>query len=167
MKSRLFFLVTVLLSLTFVLPVAAQEAAVVGACVTDYDPAVDYFPDKVIVEYAQGFTVEYHNNYKLVTVVQPWQGAEAPIQYLLVQCGTPAPEDVEAAAVIEVPVQKVVTMSTTFLPPIVGQGVLDKLVAVDTILYTTLPEIIAKHEAGDLAEVSPNFGLRLAQILVK
>mgnify|MGYP000403814242 CR=1 FL=1 len=158
MKYRLFSLMLVLLALTPVLPAAAQEAAVADACVTDYDAAVDYFPDKATIEYAQGFTVEYHNNYKLVTLAQPWQGAEDPIQYVLVQCGTPAPEDVEADAVIEVPVQKAVTMSTTILPHIVGQGVLDQLVAVDTALYTNLPEITANQEAGDLAEVSPNFG---------
>jgi iron complex transport system substrate-binding protein len=158
MKYRLFSLLLIFSVMIGALPVAAQEAAVADACVTDYDAAVDYFPDKVTVEYAQGFTVEYFNNYKVVTLAQPWQGAEEAIHYVLVQCGTPAPEDVEATAVIEVPVQKVVTMSTTFLPPIVDQGVLDKLVAVDTILYTNLPEIIAKHEAGELPEVSPNFG---------
>jgi iron complex transport system substrate-binding protein len=159
MKYRLLALLLILLATTLALPIAtAQDAAVADACVTDYDAAVDYFPDKATIEYAQGFTVEYHNNYKLVTLAQPWQGAEEPIQYMLVQCGTPAPEDVDAAAVIEVPVQKVVTMSTTFLPPIVGQGVLDKLVAVDTTLYTNLSEIIAKQEAGELAQVSPNFG---------
>jgi len=160
MKVRLLIVsFMTLLATAFTLPItAAQQTAVTDTCVTDYDAAVDYFPDKVTVDYAEGFTVEYHNNYKLVTLLQPWQGAEDAIQYLLVQCGTPAPEDLEADQVIEVPVQSVVTMSTTFLPHIVQQGLLDRLVAVDTILYTNSPEVIAKQEAGDLVQVSPNFG---------
>jgi len=167
MKIRqLFTFMLVLLVAALALPVLAQEAAVADACVTDYDPTADYFPDKVTVDYAEGFSVEYHNHYKVVTIAQPWQGAEEAIEYVLVQCGTPAPDDVAADAVIEVPVQSIVTMSTTFLPHIVGQGLLDRLVAVDTILYTSTPEVIAKYDAGELAAVSPNFGEIDTELLI-
>ena len=43
-------------------------------CVESYDPAIDYFPQKLSVAYASGFDVEYHNNYKVVSVTNPWQG---------------------------------------------------------------------------------------------
>jgi iron complex transport system substrate-binding protein len=167
MKFRLLLMLLVAASFSLsALPIAAQEAALADSCVTDYDAAVDYFPDKVTVDYARGFTVDYFNNYKIVTVLTPWQGAADPIQYLLVQCGTPAPEDVEADQVIEIPVQSIVTMSTTFLPHIVDQGLLDHLVAVDTIAYTNSPEVIAKFEAGELAQVSPNFGELNVELLL-
>ncbi|MBL8119818.1 MAG: ABC transporter substrate-binding protein, partial [Anaerolineae bacterium] len=86
---------------------AAQSPANPNECVSSYDATVDYFPDKVTVEAAAGFTVEYFNNYKRVTVTLPWQGAEAPLEYLLIQCGTPAPDDAGEATIIEVPVQTV------------------------------------------------------------
>ncbi|MEO0947516.1 MAG: ABC transporter substrate-binding protein, partial [Cyanobacteria bacterium J06641_5] len=75
-------------------PLSQERAAIsdrVG-CVADYDPAADYFPAKVRVERALGFAVEYGPNYKLVTVKQPWPGAQQEFRYLLVQCGTPVPE---------------------------------------------------------------------------
>jgi iron complex transport system substrate-binding protein len=155
MKVRFLFTVLLILSLTsLALPwVSAQDAAPAADCVTDYDSSMDYFPDKVTVDYAEGFTVEYHDNYKLVTVVQPWQGAEQPVSYVLVQCGTPAPDDVGDAVVIEVPVQTVASLSTSFLPHIVGQGLLDRLVAIDTSLYTSAPEVLAGVEAGEVAQV--------------
>ena len=168
MKYRLLLaLLITVFATSLVLPmVAAQEAAVADACVTDYDASVDYFPDKVTVDYATGFTVEYHNNYKLVTIAQPWQGADTAVEYVLVECGTPAPEDVQADAVIEVPVKSIVTMSTTFLPHIVGQGLLDKLVGVDSINYTNTQEVIDKYDAGDLDVVSPNFGEINSELLI-
>lgn len=67
---------------------AVAEANLVDACVENYDPAVDYFPAKAEIEYAENFSVEYFNNYKVVTIL-PWPGAEAPQTYVLVQCGTP------------------------------------------------------------------------------
>lgn len=34
------------------------------ACVADYDPEVDYFPDKVVLGYAERFQVSYYGHYK-------------------------------------------------------------------------------------------------------
>lgn len=151
MKFRLLF---VLLAAFLVVPVVgAQEANLTAACVESFDPGVDYFPDKVTVEYAQGFSVEYFNHYKLVTVLLPWQGADAPLQYLLVQCGTPVPDGYGETPVIEVPSAQFVSMSTSFLPHIVSQGLLDRLVAIDTPLYTSSPEVLAAFEAGDITEI--------------
>ncbi|HEX2908500.1 MAG TPA: ABC transporter substrate-binding protein [Phototrophicaceae bacterium] len=147
--SVLLFLLAVLAAPSLL---AAQEANLT-ACVDTYDAAVDYFPEKAAVTDAVGFTVEYFNNYKVVTVATPWQGAEEPIQYVLVQCGTPAPEGFADVPVIEVPVQRMIGMSTTFLPHLVSQNLLDQLIAVDSTMFTSTPEVLAKFEAGELPEV--------------
>lgn len=152
MKFRPVLVLVVLAVLLAPALITAQMTNLTDTCVETYDATADYFPDKVTVTEADGFTVEYFSNYKLVTVVTPWQGAEQPLQYVLVQCGTPAPEGIDAP-VIEVPVQRVVAMSTTFLPHVVTQGLLDKLVAVDTVMFASTPEVLAKQQAGDLPEV--------------
>lgn len=152
MKHRLLVFVFALALLLAPSVLAAQDANLTDGCVDSYDPDVDYFPQKVTVTDATGFTVEYFNNYKLVTVVIPWQGADEPVQYVLVQCGTPAPDDVDAP-VIEVPVGRWVSMSTTFIPHIITQGLLDRVIAVDTVAYTSSEDVLAKQAAGELAEV--------------
>lgn len=134
----------------FVFPVAAQDSNVTDGCVTNYDAAVDYFPDKAEIDYAQGFSVEYFNNYKVVTVV-PWVGAEEKQTYVLVQCGTPAPENIAADALIEVPVQRIVTMSTSILPHLDSQGLVDRLVGVDTLQFTNTKSVLDR--ADKIAEV--------------
>lgn len=148
-------------------PTAAQDAMpaanMIEGCVNDYDESVDYFPDKVSVDYAQNFTVDYFNHYKVVTLV-PWVGAEESVTYLLVQCGTPTPQDVQADAIVTLPVQRVVSLSTTFLPHIVEQGMLERLVGVDTLAFTQTEAVLERSE--DIAEVGSGFaGFNLEVLL--
>lgn len=149
--------VVALACLILMVPVMAQDAAIdanlTDACVENYDPQVDYFPEKVEVTHAEGWTVEYFNNYKRVTILTPWQNAEETFEYVLVQCGTPAPEGYEPNQIIEVPVQRFVSMSTTFLPPLETQGLIDRLVAVDTAMFVNTPSVLERFEAGDIAEI--------------
>jgi iron complex transport system substrate-binding protein len=122
-------------------------------CVTGYDPEIDYFPEKVSLSDSIGWTIEYFNNYKVITVLNPWRDADAQFRYVLVQCGTPPPDDVGDALVIEVPVKSIVTMSTTHLPHLSELGLLDRLVGVDSFLYINNPEVRKKIGAGELVEI--------------
>jgi len=153
MKSRIPIVFLFILMVGLAFPAAAQDTNLLDACVETYDAAFDYFPEKVTVEVAAGFTVEYFNNYKVVTVTTPWSDATDPLQYVLVQCGTPIPEEFADAKVIEVPVQNIVTMSTSILPHLDAQGLLDKLVGIDTVLYTSNQTVIDGVTAGNIVEV--------------
>ena len=137
----------------------APEANIAEGCVETYDEEIDYFPDKITVDYASGFTVEYFNNYKVVTVTTPWPGAtgEDQFQYVLVQCGTPTPEGYDDAYIIDVPVDTVIVMSTTQLPHVVELGVLDSVAGVDTTMWTNSDAIVEKYQAGELVEVGDAF----------
>ena len=130
----------------------APEANLSDGCVENYDAEVDYFPSKVTVDYAQNFNVEYFNNYKVVTML-PWLGAEEALEYVLVQCGTPAPEGYDESSIFEVPVNSFVATSTSMLPHLDEQGLLDRLVAVDTTLFTSNEDVLALVESGDVAEI--------------
>lgn len=122
-------------------------------CVQDYDPEVDYFPDKSTVDIALGFQVEYHKNYKVVTVKQPWEDAKQNLEYILVQCGTPRPTEYADATVVEIPVNRVIAMSTTYLPHIEKLNQLETLVGVGDrrLIYSEL--IREKIVAGEVKEV--------------
>ena len=156
MKSRLLLVVLLCMSLIAISvpPTMAQgpETNITTGCVEDYDPSVDYFPNKATVQISKGFTVEYFNNYKTVTISQPWEGAD-PVTYVLVQCGTPAPEDVGDADVIEVPGTTLVSMSTTYLPFIVELGLLDNLVGLDEATFVSTKAVREKFDAGELTEI--------------
>ena len=76
-------------------------------CLTDFQPGVDYFPDKVEAVYAEGWSVRYQGHYKVLTVepVPNVQNARQ-VTYVLVQCGAPTPDlsgDLAGAHVIPIP----------------------------------------------------------------
>jgi len=167
MKARILFLTLWALALA-ILPATAQEAVLeenfTDECVTQYDETVDYFPEKVAVTDAENFEVEYFNNYKVVTV----SGSVEDYSYVLVQCGTPAPEGdalPEGAQIVEVPAEGIITLSTTYLPGLAELGLVENLVGMDSFLYTSTPEVIELIEAEELIEVSPNFELNLELVL--
>lgn len=149
-------------------PVAVLDepvANLVEGCVTDYDPDIDYFPEKVTLQDATGWTIEYFNNYKLITVLNPWRDADVQFRYVLVQCGTPTPPDVGDAQVIEVPVRSIITMSTTHLPHLKELNVLDRLLGVASFKYVNTPEVVELIEAGKLKEIGSGAELNIEQAI--
>lgn len=152
MKSTLLAIIVLLASL---LPAAALDANLRDGCVEDYRADVDYFPQKIEVVDAAKFTVEYFNNYKLVSVADAFDGA-SDFHYVLVQCGTPAPSPAdfaEGAQFIEAPTGDLITLSTTQLPALSQLGLLDRLAGVDSGFYISTPEVLAMIADGQVAEV--------------
>lgn len=162
---RAILMLLMAVSLNF--PAVAQdnaEANITEGCVADFDAAVDYFPAKVEITDAENFTVEYFNNYKVVTV----SGSMETYHYVLVQCGTPAPDAADfpdETQFIEVPSGEVVSLSTTFLPALAQLGLADYVVGLDSLLYTSTPEIVERIEAGEIIAVAPNFELNYEVLL--
>ena len=152
------FAITSLIILSVILlsglsPILAQDINLTTDCVEDYDATVDYFPNKIELTHATGFEVEYFNNYKVVRTLTPYPGAEAAFEYVLVQCGTPAPDGYSDAQMVEVPVERFAALSTTQLPHLKELGQLDSLVAVDSFLYTNTPEVQEMIASDQLAEL--------------
>lgn len=131
-------------------------------CITDFDAEQDYFPDKVEALYTEQWSVTYHNHYKVITIDSTYDNpATEPVveRYVLVQCGTPTPEELAAAAdtlVIEVPVRRMIEAGGGVLGAIDLLDLLDPLVAWRD-QYTTgmehLPKINAKYTAGALGDI--------------
>jgi hypothetical protein len=134
-------------------------------CVTEFDPEVDYFPEKVTLEEATGWKIEYFNHYKIITVLNPWRDADVQFRYVLLQCGTPPPDLKDNTLLIEIPVQRVVAMSTTQLPHLDELGLLDRLVGVDSFLYINNETVRQKIAAGELVEIGSGGQVNVEQAL--
>ncbi len=152
MKSTLLAL---FIFLTGLLPAAAQDENLTAGCVENYAADVDYFPHKAEIIDAAKFTVEYFNNYKVLSVADAFDGAP-DFKYVLVQCGTPAPslaDFPDGTQFIEAPAGDLITLSTTPLPVLTQLGLLDRLVGVDSGFYISTPEVVSLIEDGEVAEV--------------
>lgn len=149
-------------------PTMGQDAGnLTDACVTDYDPDADYFPDKVEITAAENFSVDYFNNYKVVTVNDAFETAD-PFTYVLVQCGTPAPdrdEFSENTQFIEVPVEDVIVMTTTILPHLTALALADSLVGLDSFSFVNSPEIRQLIDEGALVEIGSGAEVNVELVL--
>jgi iron complex transport system substrate-binding protein len=134
-------------------------------CSTVYDPQVDYFPNKVKVTEAKGFTVEYHRSYKVMSVKNPWRNADTTFQYVLVQCNTPIPSGFKNAQIIQVPINSVVVMSTTHLPLLDKLGLVDRLIGVSDFKQVNTPSVVAKIKAGKVQEVGRSNNTNVEKVL--
>jgi iron complex transport system substrate-binding protein len=135
----------------------AAAANVTKGCVQTVDATADYFPDKVHIEDAVNFSVEYHASYKVVTVREANPG-RLPERYVLVQCGTPAPRiegGLAGAQVVTVPVTSVFASSTTHLSLLVDLGRLDVLTGVSRLRDLTGGDLEARAATGHVREFAP------------
>lgn len=145
--------------------IVALESNISDGCAKEYSASADYFPKKTTLTQTEGFSVDYHNNYKVVTVNTPWPGATEGMQYVLVQCGTPAPDGFDTSQIIEVPVKSIMTMSTTYLPFLDKLGVLDRLVGVDDATYVNNPTVLKRAEEGQLAIIGYGSAVNVEKVL--
>lgn len=144
---------------------AAPVANLTDGCIEQYDPTLDYFPEKATLTYADGFSLAYFKHYKLVTVHTPWPDAKETFRYLLVQCGAPTPEGFGDAQVIQVPIRSFVALSSTHLPHLDVLGALDRLTAVSSFKTIYAPAVREMVAAGNIAEVGRGANINLEVIL--
>ena len=144
---------------------ATPESNLSEGCIDVFDPEVDYFPDKAAPDYAEGWSVAYHKHFKVLTLHNPWRGAEEVFRYLLVQCGAPAPEGFDDTPTVEVPVRSVAALTSTVLPHLHVLGLLERLVAVDRFDYINTAAVREMIDAGALQEAGTGTGVN-TEILI-
>jgi iron complex transport system substrate-binding protein len=68
------------------------------------------------IKYAQGFTIEYFEGFKLLTIKNPWQGAEeVEFRYALTDNIDSLPDLPDDVILVKTPVSKIVCLSTTHI----------------------------------------------------
>ncbi|MFP4151304.1 MAG: ABC transporter substrate-binding protein [Alkalispirochaeta sp.] len=99
-----------------------------------------------------------------VTVTNAWPDAPS-LTYALVPRGEPAPDADRFDAVVPVPVERLVSLSTTVIPHLRDLGVIDRLVAVDQGDYIYDEEVHRRIEEGAIIEVGTGESLNVEKII--
>ena len=124
--------------------------------VADYDPNTDYFPEKATIRHSKQLEVEYHKNYKLVTV-NIRGNSQNQHRYLLVQRGTPRPEGFEGVRTIEVPVRNFALMNWQHAYAVEILNLHDRLLGVDSFDSYSAPGIVKMIKEGKLVNTLYGF----------
>lgn len=107
---------------------------------------------------AASFSIDYYAGFKLVTVAKPWPGATKGFQYLLYPKASraPAASVFPAARRLAVPVSRVVSFSTSYIPSIVALGETPSIVGLDSAAWVYDPSVRARVASGSIIEVARN-----------
>lgn len=116
---------------------------------------------QISISHAKGFTVEYFPGYKLVTVPQPWKNANRAYQYVLVQKGVKAPKEFPDAKIVEIPIQSLVSTSTTHIPLLEMLGVHQKLTGFSNTDFISSPTVRKIIDDGKIKSFGQDRGTNL------
>lgn len=120
---------------------------------------------EVKVEYANGFSIHNYSNYTKVIVHSPWQNAEKDLVYLLKNKEVDIPEHESYDAIIELPIQKLVTTSTTHIPSLITLNKIEKLVGFPNLDYISSEEARTLINAEKVKELGKNEALNTEILL--
>lgn len=129
-----------------------SKTNVSDVCVANYDPAVDYFPEKIAFRHSVQLAVTYHKHYKVITF-KPSVATQEELRYVLVQCGTPVPEGFQPNEIVTVPVPTFATMNQSMGSAIALFGLTDRLTGISSIKAYTVPAILQRHKEGKVHEL--------------
>lgn len=127
------------------------------------------------VEYAEGFSVEERKGYLLLQVHPPGEPAANTVNYVLVQrerTGIPAASELKelfglnaSPQIIKTPIQSIIPLSTTFLPPLVWFDAEDTLKAVDKLEHIYNPELRSLVKRKNIPQVGNGPTLNLEMVV--
>jgi iron complex transport system substrate-binding protein len=117
------------------------------------------------LRYSKSFSLEYRRGYKFVRVLSPWPGAKRGFSYVLYRRGTPKPSGITADGFFEIPLGRVVALSTTYIPQIAQMGETDSIVGVDSAATVSSPALRARIASGKAFETARN-GIPNVELLI-
>ncbi len=109
--------------------------------------------NQVTIRYARGFSIKYAGNYKIVSIISPFEKSVDTLKYVLVQRGTPLPKGYASSQIIHIPLRSLVGMSSMHVGLVSFLGAEDLLVGLGNLKYVSSPKVIRRIEAGKIKEV--------------
>lgn len=133
----------------------APKVNLFSSCIPEgkFNSKTDYFPNKVSVKYADGFSIQYHNSFKILTI-NATDSTENQ-SFVLVQCGAPSPDT--SLPVITIPIKSAFLSSTTQYPGFIELGSVAKIKGIGQIAFISSKEVIEHVKTNDVVEFAANF----------
>ena len=105
------------------------------------------------LKYAKGFSVDYYNGFKVITVKDLKDSSKTLAQYVLLPKGKSAPLDFANAVLLDTPVRKVICISTNHMSALAQLGLLDSIAGVANVSLIYNSEVVARVQQNKIADV--------------
>lgn len=117
-------------------------------------------------EYASGFRIQEAGAFRILHVLNPWQGSTTVrLQYILTDDPSLVPDSLKHLPVITIPVTRVVCMSTTHVAMMDALGVSGTIVGVSGSDYISSPGLRQRLKKGEVKDVGADQTLNYELIL--
>ncbi len=127
---------------------------------------IDSQKESIILKYAKGFKIDKIDTYKLITVFNPWSGANnIEYQYLLIDKDDKLPDYANEYTVIRTPIEKVVCLSTTHVAFIDILNRIESIVGVSGTDFTNNKELRKNIENKSVFDVGYDSNLNYELIV--
>jgi iron complex transport system substrate-binding protein len=119
-----------------------------------------------LISRAERFTLQKDDRYTMVTIINPWQGANDVTQaYYLISRGSELSDGLDSSMVIFVPLKKIVCMSTTHVAMISALGEENTIAGVSGTGFIFSDSLIRNVEKGLIENVGYEANLNKELIL--
>ena len=117
------------------------------------------------LKYANGFSVDYFDGYKVVEVKRPYMNAKTGFKYVLVSDKEKLPENLQNERIIETPIKSLVCTSTTHIPLLDYLGETEKLIGFPTTDYISSEKMRARIDAGQVKDLGVDSDINLEELI--
>lgn len=126
------------------------------------DPSTGF---EIPVTYATGLEIVEFEEYTLITVANPWPGAEKSYRYLLYRESAKIPTNLTYDQKIKIPVENIVVTSTTHIPSLEILGVENKLTGFPGLDYISSEKTRKRITEGKVKELGKNEAINTETLL--
>lgn len=117
------------------------------------------------IQHATQFRVRYAHGYKILEVLQPYPGAEESQRYLLLPNGMEVPAEIEADAIVRIPVAEMAALSTTHIPALDMLGASEVLTGFPTPDFISSPGMRQRIDSGKVRDLGASNALNIEGLL--
>lgn len=162
--KKIFFtrIALVALSVLFIISCSRDNSSKNGTSGETHGSTV--YKEKMHVEYSKNFTIEYFNNYKLISVFSPDAKSSLVFQYLLLPEKAEVPEGYQNAMVVRTPVKSVISLTSIYIGFLDKLNLTDKIIAVDKYDYVNSAKVNKLIENKKISEVGESFSLNVEKV---
>jgi len=108
---------------------------------------------KTTIKYAKGFDIKYVGDYKIVQILNHSAQKTDTTQFVLIQRGNPAPAGFKKSQIIEIPVKKLIGMSSLQIAMADFAESPDIITGLNSLMYVNSPAVRKNIKAGKVKEV--------------
>lgn len=120
---------------------------------------------KTSIKYAKGFDIKYTDDYKIVQIFNRNTRETDTIEFVLVQRGKQSPAGFEKSQIIEIPVKKLIGMSSLQIAMADFAESPDIITGLNSLKYVNSPAVRKNIESGKVKEVGEEGSLN-AEVVI-